>query len=95
MNTTHARGLTPRTEALALQPPPKELELHYRGTVFQRLSSRNAALLATDLRVEVAQPLDWVRQHADEIAALGVNQARFGRPVALWIEKQESTEERA
>lgn len=94
MNTTPARGLTPRAEALALQPPPKELDLHYRLTVYQRLGLHNDALLATDLRVEVAQPPDWVRQHADEIAALAVNQERLGRPVALWLVKQESTKER-
>jgi hypothetical protein len=57
----------------------------YSLTVFQRLDPHAGSLLATTLRVEVAKPLDWVRQHADEIAHRAVNVARFGQPVALWV----------
>lgn len=67
-------------------------EITYRMTVYQRLSVHTDALLATDLRVEVAQPMAWVREHADQIAERGVNVARFGRPVALWLTQQGGAE---
>lgn len=66
-------------------------ELSYSLRVFQRLSSHNESLLATDLRVDVAMPIEWVREHADEIAARGVNVLRFGQPVALWLTVHEGS----
>lgn len=54
----------------------------YLLTVFSPIKAGPATLLATVLRVGVEQPLEWVKAHADEIAAKAVS-----RPVvALWIE---------
>ena len=55
----------------------------YRVTAFSPINAGPASLLATVLRVEVAQPLEWVKRNADEIAAKAVS-----RPVvALWVEE--------
>ena len=62
----------------------------YSLTVFQRLDPQAGSLLATFLRVDVAKPLEWVRQHADEIAQRAVNVTRFGQPVALWVAQSEA-----
>lgn len=61
---------------------------HYRLTAYQRLGVRTEALLVTDLRVEVDKPLDWVREHAGEIACRGIDTARFGQPIALWLTEE-------
>lgn len=61
----------------------------YRITVFQRIGQAGD-LFALVLRVSVAQSIEWVRQHADEIAACGIQQdrvaSRLGAPVALAVE---------
>lgn len=67
----------------------------YSLTVFQRLDPQAGSLLATSLRVEVAKPLEWVRQHADEIAQRAVEVARLGQPVALWVTHSGGCHERA
>lgn len=62
---------------------------NYLLTVFQPIGKRGD-LFGLQLRVTVDKSIEWVRQHADEIAARGVQQdtvARgLGRPVALWVE---------
>lgn len=58
----------------------------YRVTAFSPIKAGPASLLATILRVEVDQPIEWVRRNADEIAAKAVQ-----RPVvALWVEEAAS-----
>lgn len=49
-----------------IEPPNRD----YRVTAFQALKSGH--LFALVLRVTVAKPIEWVRQHADEIAAQGI-----------------------
>ena len=61
----------------------------YRITVFQRIGQAGD-LFALVLRVSAAAPIEWVKQHADEIAASGIQQdrvaSRLGAPVALAVE---------
>lgn len=61
----------------------------YRVTVFQPIG-KAGELFALVLRVSTAAPIEWVKQHADEIAARGVQQdrvaSRLGAPVALAVE---------
>lgn len=55
----------------------------FRLTVISPIKAGPASLLATILRIEVDRTLEWVRKHADEIAAKAVPD----RPiVALWLE---------
>lgn len=49
----------------------------YLVTVFKPLKS--GALYALVLRVQVAQPIEWVRAHVDEIATRGVRQDRIAK----------------
>lgn len=54
----------------------------YQVTVFSSIKAGPASLLATVLRIEVDQSIEWVKRNADEIAAKAVQ-----RPVvALWVE---------
>lgn len=55
----------------------------YRLTVFSPIKAGPAAMLATVLRVEVEEPVEWVRAHADEIAARAVERL----VMALWLEE--------
>jgi hypothetical protein len=61
----------------------------YKVTVFQQIGQAGD-LFALVLRVSAAAPIEWVKQHADEIAARGIQQdrvaSRLGQPVALAVE---------
>lgn len=50
----------------------------YLVTSFQKLNGRDE-IFGLVLRVTVAQPIEWVRQHADEIARRGVRQDAVAR----------------
>lgn len=52
----------------------------YRVTAFLPLAC-GTAMLGLDLNVHVAQPLEWVQQHADEIAQFGINQDVAARQI--------------
>lgn len=67
-------GITVRIgDSASTNGPPTD----YFVTVFKALKS--GALYALVLRVTVAQPIQWVRAHADEIAAIGVQQDTVAR----------------
>jgi hypothetical protein len=55
----------------------------YLVTVFKKLKC--GGLYALVLRVSVAQPIEWVRWHVDEIVAIGSKQDRHLETVALNI----------
>lgn len=59
----------------------------YFVTVFHNLKAPGAKLLATVLRVNADASIDWVKQHADEIAARAADQLprHLGAPCALWV----------
>jgi hypothetical protein len=61
----------------------------YRVTVFQPIG-KAGDLFGLVLRVSTEAPIEWVKQHADEIAARGIQQdrvaSRLGQPVALAVE---------
>lgn len=43
----------------------------YRVTSFQKLDNTDG-IMGLVLRVTVTQPIEWVRQHAEEIARMGI-----------------------
>lgn len=94
-----APGWRRRLQAAAVAPAEAaeagsgDAKAAYRVTAYQRLGSKTEALLGTQLRVDVAKPIGWVREHADEIARKGVNVERFGEPVALHVESLPQDEE--
>lgn len=68
---------------IGAQPPTGGAPRDYLVTVFRALKSGH--LYALVLRVTVAQTIEWVRTHVDEIVALGSQHDNVARNTELQI----------
>lgn len=62
-----------------MKTPPQDPTPTYLVTAFKHLKTGD--VFGLDLRVCVSQPIEWVRQHADEIAAYGVEHDEVARKI--------------